>query len=120
MEIPSKLQDEIWNYCRANKITNIDEFTVKLIQQGFTVEKFGVTPVIKEKIIEKIVEVEKIVEIEKIVEVIKPMNLELSEDVKKHIEMLEKSRNDFKAEVERMGKELSELDQKNKKDIYGE
>lgn len=122
MKIPSKLQDEIWDYCRANKITNIDDFTVKLIKQGFTVEKFGATPNIIEKIVEKIIEVEKIVEVEKIIEVIKPMNLELPTNIKEHIESLEQARDAYKAEVERLGKEISARDQKNtkKKDIYGE
>jgi hypothetical protein len=68
MELPKSLKDEIWDYCRVNNISNIDEFTLKLLKQGFTVEKFGATPTAKEKIIEK--EVEKIVEVqvEKIVE----------------------------------------------------
>jgi|TARA_R110000782_G_scaffold21299_1_gene57344 hypothetical protein len=112
MTIPTKLQDEIWDYCRSNKITNIDEFTVKLIKQGFTVEKFGATPTVKEKIIEKIVEIE----------VIKPLDLKVPENVSTHIKQLEDSRNEFKAEVERLAKELSLREQKNtkKKDIYGE
>lgn len=67
MEIPKKLKDEVWDYCRVNSISNIDEFILKLLTQGFTIEKFGATPSTKEKIVEKIVEVEKI--IEKIVEV---------------------------------------------------
>lgn len=61
MEIPKQLNNEIWEYCRANNITNIDEFIIKLIKQGFTIEKFGSTPTIKtvevEKIVEKIIEV---------------------------------------------------------------
>jgi len=82
MEIPKKLKNEIWEYCRMNDISNIDEFIVKMVRQGYTVEKFGATPVGSgeitevEKIVEKIVEVpvEKIVEktievpVEKIVE----------------------------------------------------
>lgn len=122
MKIPTKLQDEIWDYCRANKITNIDDFTVKLIKQGFTVEKFGATPNVIEKIVEKIVEIEKIVEVEKIIEVIKPMNLELPTNIKEHIESLEEARDKYKALSEKQAKEMSVKDQKNtnKKDIYGE
>ena len=69
MEIPKKFKDEIWDYCRLNDIPNIDEFLLKMITQGFTIEKYGATPVNKEKIVEKVVE--KIVEVpvEKIVEV---------------------------------------------------
>ena len=77
MEIPKKLKEEVWEYCRVNDISNIDDFTIKMIQQGFTVEKFGSTPfgegVGEVKEVEKIVEVtvEKIVErvVEKIVKV---------------------------------------------------
>jgi len=77
MEIPKKLKEEVWEYCRVNDISNIDDFTIKMIQQGFTVEKFGATPfgegVGEVKEVEKIVEVpvEKIVErvVEKIVKV---------------------------------------------------
>ena len=70
MEIPKKLKDEIWEYCRLNDISNIDEFIIKMVRQGYTVEKFGSTPLGMgeiqevEKIVEKVVEipVEKIVE----------------------------------------------------------
>lgn len=66
MEIPKILKDEIWDFCRVNNIPNIDEFVIKLVKQGFTIEKYGATPEtrVKEKIVEKIVEVpvEKIVE----------------------------------------------------------
>ena len=73
MEIPKKFKDEIWDYCRVNDIPNIDEFILKMITQGFTVEKYGAAPTARERIVEKIVE--KIVEVpvdkivEKIVEV---------------------------------------------------
>jgi hypothetical protein len=70
MEIPKNLKDEIWEYCRLNDISNIDEFIIKMIRQGYTIEKFGSTPLggneVKE--IEKIVEVIKEVPVEKIIE----------------------------------------------------
>ena len=70
MEIPKKLKDEIWEYCRLNDISNIDEFIIKMIRQGYTIEKFGSTPLggneVKE--IEKIVEVIREVPVEKIIE----------------------------------------------------
>ena len=70
MEIPKNLKDEIWEYCRLNDISNIDEFIVKMIRQGYTIEKFGSTPLggneVKE--IEKIVEVIREVPVEKIIE----------------------------------------------------
>ena len=37
MEIPKKVKDEIWDYCRINDIPNIDEFILKMVSQGFTV-----------------------------------------------------------------------------------
>ena len=78
MEIPKKLKDEIWEYCRMNDIPNIDEFIIKMVRQGYTVEKFGATPLgtgeVKE--IEKVVEVIKEVPVEKIVEVVKEVPVE--------------------------------------------
>ena len=76
MEIPKTLKDEIWDYCRLNNITNIDEFTMKLLRQGFTVEKFGATPSTVEKIVEKIVEKTVEVPIEKIVEKLNAKNIQ--------------------------------------------
>jgi len=73
MEIPKKLKDEIWDYCRINNISNIDEFTVNLIKTGFTVEKFGATPKPSTKIVEK--------EVEKIVEIIKEVPIEVIKEV---------------------------------------
>jgi hypothetical protein len=108
MEVSKELNDEIWNYCRANNITNIDEFMTKCLKQGFTVEKFGATPTTKEKIVEK--EVEKIVEVpvEKIVEKIVELQVEkevfITDD--KQMEKLTK-------EIDR----LNEVIQNNKKTI---
>ena len=128
MEIPENLQKEIEQYCRANNIPNIDEFTLKLIKQGFTVEKFGATPSTKEKIVEKIIEkiievpVEKIVE--KRVEVpVAMVDTELSENLKNYIEAFEKSQNDLKnamAELMLTKEQLGIEQKKNNKDIYGE
>ena len=79
MELPEELNNEIWEYCRVNEITNMDEFKTKLVQQGFTIEKFGSAPAgfeIKPKTIEKILEVIKEIEVEKIVEVIREVEVE--------------------------------------------
>jgi hypothetical protein len=76
MEIPKDIKDQVWDYCRVNNITNVDQFMLDCLKQGFTVEKYGTSPIVPqviekevEKIVEKIVEVpvEKIVE--KVVEV---------------------------------------------------
>ena len=115
MTLPKSLNDEIWEYCRVNSITNIDEFIVKLVKQGFTVEKFGATPKPNEKIIEKIVE--------KIVEVPIPMvETELSETLKdkiKIIEELHKQISDLTFNNAELNKMLIE-ERKKKKDLYGE
>jgi cell division protein FtsB len=108
MEIPKNLKDEIWDYCRVNNIPNIDEFNLKLITQGFTIEKYGATPEsrVVEKIVEKIVEVP----VEKVVEKI----ITNDEETKKLAE-----------ENGKLIKENEELKNKIKKlqstkDIYGE
>ena len=124
MEVPKELNTEIWDYCRLNKITNVDGFIIKLIKQGFTVEKFGATPIIKEKIVERIVEVpvEKIVE--RIVEVpITMVDSEMSEALKLRIAEVETLRQqvfDTLNESERLRNEFNEYKKRNKKDIYGE
>lgn len=38
------LKDEIDGYCKANKIKDVEKFIEKLIRQGFTIEKYGMTP----------------------------------------------------------------------------
>jgi hypothetical protein len=70
MEVPKKLKDEIWEYCRLNDISNIDEFIINMIRQGYSVEKFGATPLgtTEVKEVEKIVEVIREVPVEKIIE----------------------------------------------------
>ena len=120
MEIPKNVKDEIWDYCRANNISNIDEFTLKLIKQGFTVEKYGATPSAKEIIVEKIVEVP----VEKVVDVsMATIDTECSENLKKFIELYEYSQNELKKAISELSltKEQLGIEQKkNNKDIYGE
>lgn len=38
------LKDEIDGYCKANKIDDVEKFIDKLVRQGFTIEKYGMTP----------------------------------------------------------------------------
>jgi hypothetical protein len=134
MEIPKNLKDDIWNYCRINDISNIDEFTIKLIRQGFTAEKFGSSPIAqpKDKIIEKIVEVP----VEKIVEVIKEVVIEKevyitddsqTKELSEKVIKLEEERDSYKKDSEHFKKEwdstLQKLElekNKNKRDFYGE
>lgn len=139
MEVNKELNDEIWNYCRANNITNIDEFMLKCLKQGFTTEKFGATPTTKEKIVEK--EVEKIVEvpIEKIVEVFveKEVFITDNKEMKKLTKEIDKLNDIIKTTAENKDKAISELaaleiehkklkieleqeKKKKKTDLYGE
>jgi hypothetical protein len=126
MEINKELNNEIWEYCRANNITNIDDFTLKLLKQGFTSEKFGSTPMVKtiEKEVEKIIEVEVEKIVEKIIEI--PVNMvdtELSDkytELIKNYESLQTEFENLKVENVRITKELGVEIQKNKKDLYGE
>ena len=107
MEIPNELIKEIKEYCRQNNISNIDEFTLKLIKQGFTIEKFGATPVPSEKVVEKIVEieVEKIVEKEKIVYV----DVEVEKIVEKQVIISDdKQVNELSEKIISLEKELKQ------------
>ena len=103
MEIPKKLKDEIWEYCRLNDISNIEDFIIKMVRQGYTVEKFGATPLgtgeVKE--VEKVVEVIKEVPVEKIVEVIKEIPVE--KIVEKEVYITDDK------EVEKLTKELESV-----------
>jgi hypothetical protein len=126
MELPKDLKEDIWGYCRLNDITNIDEFTTKLVRQGFTVEKFGATPTTKvvEKIVEKIVEVPVETIIERTVEV--PINIidtELEEKVKNYIQTIEDQKTklfEMSNLNEVLEKELETEKNKKRRDIYGE
>lgn len=96
MELPKDLRDEIWNYCRVNNITNIDDFTLELLKKGFTIEKFGATPEthVVEKVVEKVISNDAEV---------KKLHEELQSEKAKNIELIKK------------------LETKEKiKDIYGE
>jgi hypothetical protein len=125
MEISKELRDEIWDYCRVNNITNIDEFTMKILKQGFTVEKFGATPQTIEKVVEKIIEVKVEVPVEKEVYITdnsgndeliaKIKELEIERDYHKtHSKDFEEK---WKDVVEQL---KTELKKKNKRDLYGE
>ena len=112
VNVPQSLKDEIWDYCRLNGITNIDEFTINLLKQGYAVEKYGTSPILPQ-IIEKEVEkiVEKIIEVpvEKIIERI------ITDDsqVKELLVKLETLESDLKLEKEKTANsELGKLYQK--------
>jgi hypothetical protein len=115
MEIPKELKDEIWEYCRSNDILNVNDFMLRLVKQGFTIEKFGATPNsnVVEKIVEKIVEVP----VEKEVFITDDTSMKkLTNDLNKVNDL----NTSLESEVARLTKELAEEKIKNKKDIYGE
>jgi hypothetical protein len=108
MEIPKNLKDEIWDYCRLNDISNIDEFQIKLLKQGFTAEKFGSSPVpTKEVIVEVIKEVEvekeKIVYVDVVVEKVVEKEVIISDD----------------KQVNELSDKITSLEEELKKEISG-
>lgn len=130
MEIPKNIKDQIWEYSRLNDITDLNTFMLKCLQQGFNIEKYGLTPfsteqkkpeiiekeVIKEipveviKEVEKIVEVEKIIEvpIEKIVEVTTTDN-ELIDKLQKEIKELAEKKTQLELQLKKERQKLTEL-----------
>jgi molecular chaperone DnaK (HSP70) len=150
MEIHKKIKDEIWDYCRINDIPNIDEFVLRMVSQGFTVEKYGAAPTAREKIIEKKIEipVEKIVEVpvEKIVEKIVEKEVyvtdndslsELTNKIKELEDKLQNNNSESSEEIENIKSEyegklkerddkiilltnLLDIEKRKKRDIYGE
>jgi len=130
MEIPKKLKDEIWEYCRLNNITDIDSFMLKSLQQGFNIEKYGPTPftiggkepeVIEKEVVKVItattevevvrevpVEIEVIKEVEKIVEVTVTDN-ELIDKLNQEKEELSDKLTDLEKKLEKEKEKVEEL-----------
>lgn len=122
MEIPKKLKDEIWEYCKINEILNFNEFVLKLLTQGFTIEKFGATP--NNKIVEKIIEVpvDKIVEKEVYVTddvEIKKLTDEINE-LRKTVELNKIELENKNIEIQSLIANKQQANNSTKKDIYGE
>lgn len=44
MEIPSKIQKEIKDFCKTNNIEDIDKFLLKILRDGFNIAKYGNGP----------------------------------------------------------------------------
>lgn len=88
MEIPKNIKDEIWEYCRLNDITDLNAFMVKMLKQGYNIEKYGPTPFTVGGSTPEIIEKEVIKEVEKIVEkeVIKEVPVEVIKEVEKIVE----------------------------------
>lgn len=119
MEIPKNLKNDIWEYCRVNDIPNIYNFTIKILQQGFTIEKYGETPY-----------TDKPKEIIKEIEVIKEVFVTDNEKTHKLIEELntlklrcDETKKVQEQTIDKLEKEIIKLKlviEANSKDIYGE
>jgi SpoVK/Ycf46/Vps4 family AAA+-type ATPase len=128
------LSDEFLSYCKLNNIEDIEKLANDTFNRGFTILKYGETPmlgvkqtvkeveVIKEVPVEKIVEIIKEVPIEKIVEVIKevPVNNEttvIKEEVIKEVKVVDNTRikeledenKKLKEEIENISKNLEKF-----------
>lgn len=119
MELPKELKKEIWDYCLSNDITNIDEFIVKLTKQGFNSERYGNSPLdktieIKEKIVEKIIEIPKEIIVEKFI------SDEESKKLTDKINELEKQLQYKEIFILEQQKNIEKLKLNQKKDIYDE
>lgn len=116
MELPKELKKEIWDYCLANDITNIDEFIIKLTKQGFNSERYGNSPLDKTiEIKEKIIEVPKEVIVEKFIS-----NDEESKKLTDKINELEKQLQEKEIFILEQQKNIEKLKLNQKKDIYDE
>lgn len=134
MELPKDIKDEIWQYCMANDITDINGFILTLVKSGFTIEKYGYDPngnkpetkvVEKEVVKEVIKEVVKEVPVEKIVKVsddseINKLLTEINELNSKHSAELTA----YDEKVRSLEEKITELEKNNSNttqtDIYGE
>lgn len=56
IDIKETMYSEIQKYCEVNNIENVDKFIGKILNQGFTAEKWGTIGENKPQVIEKIVE----------------------------------------------------------------
>ena len=129
MEIPKKLKDEIWEYCRLNDITDIDAFILKSTQQGFNIEKYGTTPFKiggEPEVIEK--EVVKVITATTEVEIIKevPVEIEVIKEVEKIVEVtvtdnelidkLDLEKNQLNKKIKGLNEEIKVLEKNIKKE----
>lgn len=108
IKISEELETDIKLYCKLNNIIDVDEYVNKILKQGHIIEKYGSSPVIKEKVIESSVN---------------PINTELSKDLNEYVALNEKLKTELTDALnlsEKLNKELETEKNKNKKDLYGE
>jgi DNA-directed RNA polymerase beta' subunit len=101
------LDDEFIRYCEINNVENIDSLAKKIFNRGFTIEKYGETPATakgSERIVEK--EVVKEVIVEKLVEVIKEIEVIKEVPVEKIVEVIKEVPIEVKGETQIITKEV--------------
>jgi SMC interacting uncharacterized protein involved in chromosome segregation len=117
MEIPKDLKDEIKKYCILNDITDLSAFMVRMLRQGYNIEKYGTTPLttnqgsveVIEKEVIKEIPIEVIREIEKIVEV----PVEVIREVEKIVEVNitdNEEINNLKTIINELGEKITKLE----------
>lgn len=110
MEVPKKLKDEIWDFCRVNNITDIDGFMVEMLERGFNIEKYGEKPIGDEEAEQKEEKVEEVQETEE--------NNEEVEKIKKQLEEVKKELEEAKKENPPKEEEKKKEDEDD--DLYGD
>ena len=91
IELKEEIIQEFEQFCRLNKIEDIDKEAYKCFVSGFNVRKYGPTPMCQQKVVEKVVEVEKI--IEKIIE--KEIPVTDDSKVQEFIEQINKLKKEY-------------------------
>ena len=123
MKVSKKIKDEVLEYCKLNNISDIETFMLKALQQGFNIEKYGITPFKiggKElEVIEK--EVIKVITATTEVEVVRevPIEIEVIREVEKIVEVTVTDNeliDKLKEEINKLGGEITKLE----KDLDGE
>lgn len=101
------LDDEFLRYCELNKIDNVEELAKKIFNRGFSIEKYGETPIIaKGKEVEVIKEVFKEIPVEKIIEVVKEVEVIREVPVEKIVEITKEVPVHIKGETQIITKEI--------------
>ena len=122
------LDNEFLKYCELNKIHDVQKFAQDIFQKGFTIIKYGETPmgfssekIVEKEVIKEIIKevpVEKVVE--KIVEVIKEVPVERIVEVTKEvfnneeILRLQEENQKLKSELEKITTSLESFGKKGK------
>jgi len=121
------LNDDFYEYCKLNKIDDTEKLAKKIFERGFAIEKYGEVPmgfkkneklvekeIIKEVIVEKIVEVVKEVPVIKEVSVVKEVPVEKEVIITKTIdkerldELIEENKK-LKNELDKITETLEKL-----------